>query len=149
MAAVRTRAGRRELAGQNIVEPDARELGDAKDNLSRHGPMAIGDVAQPVTAEPEHATERRPAPGAEMQEVKRPANVGLFLVGKVCAHDASPGKLGSIPSSNMACTRHERLWQSALQRTSFTWATGLLLRTEPPNFRLIALNVLSTFERAW
>jgi len=81
--------------------------------------MAVGDIAQIVAVEPERATERGPAPGAEMQEVKRRTDVRLLFRREV-AHDANPGKLGSIPSSNMACTRHERLWQSALQSTSLT-----------------------------
>ena len=54
-----------------------------------------------------------------------------------------------VSSSWIACTRHARLWQRHLRSTSLNCAAVVLLRTEAPNFRLIALNVLSTSNRGF
>ena len=63
--------------------------------------------------------------------------------------DTPGAKSGSIPSSYIAWTIMLRLWQSTLHRISFTCAVNRLERTAPPNFRLMAEKVLSTFERWW
>ena len=57
--------------------------------------------------------------------------------------------VASIPNSYHDWIRQQILWARIFVRTSFTWAVPVLALTEPPNFALTMLNVVSTLERLW
>src|SRR5262245_31836822 len=82
-------------------------------------------------------------------------HISAVLKGIICAdaalfvQPAPVANTGSIPRAYHSAMHTQMLCATILHNTSLLMATSPLDRTLSPNFRLIAENVASTFDRVW
>src|SRR5579871_3372624 len=149
---MRARSRRRKPAVENVADGHFGEAGDADRHARGSGRAAVPYAVDLLAAVAECCREAIPPAVADLQVAQGGADARLLLRRQVAraAHDctaaiASPAENdGSNPCSWTARVTHQRLWQSTLIKTSFTFACDERERSAPPKLALIAPKVAST-----
>ena len=101
MPALRTRPGRREAAGEHVIDRHVSELGHADREARDDGVSAADDAVERLAVAVEKLRERGPHAAPRLQEPEGGANVVLLLRGEVApscwqAHDAPTPRVGPV-----------------------------------------------------